>query len=57
MGEAMKSAEEMLADLHRESLREWTIRFHRERGLPVPDDKELEELIKLSEQDINSAHQ
>ena len=46
-----------IAHLARESVEEWTRRFHRERGLPEPDDAELREIIALGREDERSGHQ
>ena len=46
-----------VARLSKETIREWTIRFYKERGLPIPDEKELEKIIALGEDDERTAHQ
>ena len=45
------------AFLARETVEEWTMRFHRERGLPEPDDAELRVLIALGREDERSGRQ
>ena len=46
-----------LAALHQETLAQWIIRFHRERGQPEPTEVEVAELIRLNDIDEASAHQ
>ena len=46
-----------IASLARETIEDWTLRFHRERGLPEPDDAELRVLIALGREDERSGHQ
>jgi hypothetical protein len=43
--------------LARESVAEWTLRFHRERGLPEPSPAQLADIIELGRQDEATAHQ
>ena len=43
--------------LARETIEEWTLRFHRERGLPEPTPAELVEIIALGKIDEETAHQ
>lgn len=46
-----------IAFLARETIEECTIRFHQERGLPVPDAAELAKIIDLGKDDERAAHQ
>ena len=46
-----------LAELHRETLADWTRRFFRERGMPEPDNAELRVLIALGREDERGGHQ
>ena len=43
--------------LARESVAEWTLRFHRERGLPEQSPAQLADIIELGRQDEATAHQ
>ena len=40
-----------------ETLEQWTIRFHKERGMPVPDAKALAELMRLNGEDERNVRQ
>ena len=42
--------------LARESIEEWTLRFHRERGLPEPTPAQLAKIIELGRQDEATPH-
>ncbi len=46
-----------IAALQTETLTEWIVRFHAERGLPAPGDAEIAELLRLNALDERTAHQ
>ena len=46
-----------IAMLARETMDDWTRRFHRERGLPEPDSAELAKMRKLDAEDVKACPQ
>lgn len=52
-----KEISERVGFLAKETIEQWTLRFHRERGLPEPSPEELKKIIALGYDDEKRAHQ